>query len=85
MLKRIKKKQKIEFLSNQNNNKNLWSGEKESVGVFLPPSFFSLTSLFESSLLRVSVPQGFLPVLSLLLTDSYFIPGLVICGKHASR
>ena len=39
------------------------------MGVFLPPSFFSLTSLFESSLSRVSVPQGSLPVLSLLLTD----------------
>ena len=40
------------------------------MGVFLPPSFFSLTSLFESSLSRVSVPQGSLPVLSLLLTDN---------------
>ena len=40
------------------------------MGVFLSPSFFSLTSLFESSLSRVSVPQGSLPVLSLLLTDN---------------
>ena len=40
------------------------------MGVFSPPSFFSLTSLFESSLSRVSVPQGSLPVLSLLLTDN---------------
>jgi hypothetical protein len=37
---KCQKRIKVKFLTNQNNKKNLWTGEIESVEIFSPPSFF---------------------------------------------